>query len=189
MVEHIPSNPKLTSAVEAIVKVIDSFFAADDEAGRRNSYPLDRTEWKAIRAANTHETREQYVHIGNVFGKNDEGDVFVDWDSEEHEPEVGTILFVRLWTQAELDKADQQADERMEQLQANAQKAAAPPEPPWDKGHTQDEHGNCLVCGTNPCRNTPTPEAGERERTKEFAKAHDDPDLYNEVNAQNGPEQ
>lgn len=52
-----------------------------------------------------------FAHVGNIFDKDVDGDVLVDWDSEAHEPAVGTLLFVRLYTQGELDAARANAEE------------------------------------------------------------------------------
>lgn len=60
------------------------------------------TDYMALRDADALPT---YIHVGNVFRTDEEGDVLVDWDSEAYEPKVGTLLFVRLWTQAEIDTA------------------------------------------------------------------------------------
>lgn len=95
-----------------------------------------------------------YVHVGNVIGPDEEGDVLVDWDSEAYEPKVGTILFVRLWTQAEIDAAHKAGEELFQGLNVNvdgdAVKANDIPTQEWlDKsqgltGLEYDEHGERL---------------------------------------------
>lgn len=75
-----------------------------------------------------------YAFVGNVFGTDNEGDVLVEWDNDSpYKPEIGTLLYVRLYTQAEIDAAEEQARRTLRQLKV-------------DEGSSEKSGAECQGC-------------------------------------------
>jgi hypothetical protein len=58
----------------------------------------------------------EYTYVGQVIGAvADTNFVLVEWESDEA-PKENTLLFVKRWTQKEIDDCDRQADELSKKL-------------------------------------------------------------------------
>lgn len=123
----VPSQPGATPA--------DFIYVGDTEyvrVSRLNAEVEKREhEIQQLRGSSVETSdRPAFVYAGNVFSKDIDGDVLLDWKNDEHEPAEGTMLFLRLWTAPEIESVHREA-ERMSKA--------------WSQVETNEEA--CNRCG------------------------------------------